>query len=143
MSVDGRPALDEHDALVVNVARLARAVRELAADLARARRDCRDKQQRIGSLQAENARLLAAASAVMRRDDRDTEAPRVRDEDRKLGAQRCAHEHALERMWCAVLVLRRGNLALKQENASLRLELASLREQNTRRDNAASAEVPQ
>jgi hypothetical protein len=42
-----------------------------------------------------------------------------------------------------VLVLRRGNLALKQENASLRLELASLREQDTRRDDAASAEVPQ
>jgi hypothetical protein len=143
ISVDGRPALDDNDALVVNVARLARAVRELAADLARARRDCRDKQRRIDSLHAENARLLAAAPAVMRRDDRDTEVPRVSDEVRKLGAQRCAHEHALERMSCAVLVLRRGNLALKQENTSLRLELASLREQNTGRDDAASAELPQ
>lgn len=142
MSVDGRSAFDLNDALVVNVARLARAVRELAADLARARRDCRGRQQRIDSLQAENARLLAAAPAVVRRDDRDTD-PHVRDEVRKLGAQRCAHEHALERISYAVLVLRRGNLALKQENASLRLELASLREQDTRRDDAASAEVPQ
>jgi hypothetical protein len=148
MSVDGRStrevlveALDVNAALVVGVTRLARAVRELAADLATARRDCRDKQQRIQSLQAENARLLAAAAAVMRRDDPDNEAPHVADGDRNLGAHRNAHEHALERTSSVVLVLRRGSLALKQENASLRLELARLREQETGRDDAASADV--
>jgi hypothetical protein len=121
--------------------RQARAVRELALDLATARRDCRDKQQQIDSLQAKNSQLLAAASAVMRSDDPDTEVPRVKDGVRKLGAHRAAHEHALERMSSAVLVLRRGNLALKEENASLRLELARLREQTIGRDDAASAEV--
>lgn len=128
-------------ALVVGVTRLARAVRELAADLATARRDCRDKQQRIQSLQAENARLLAAAAAVMRRDEQGNEAPHVADGGRNLGAHRNAHEHALEGTSSAVLVLRRGSLALKEENASLRLELARLRAQETGRDDAASAEV--
>jgi hypothetical protein len=56
---------DEKAALAVDQ-RLARAVRELAVDLATARRDSRDKQQRIDSLQAEIARLLAAASAATR-----------------------------------------------------------------------------
>jgi hypothetical protein len=148
VSADGRPIRQvlvevhhENEALVLNLARLARAVRELAADLATTRRDCRDKEQRIEALQAENARLLAAAPAVMRRDDPDTEVPHVGDEVRRLAARRSPHEHALERMSSAVLVLRRGNLALKKENASLRLELARLREQKTGRDRAASAEV--
>jgi hypothetical protein len=57
---------DEKAALAVDQERLARAVRELAVDLATARRDSRDKQQRIDSLQAEIARLLAAASAATR-----------------------------------------------------------------------------
>jgi len=64
MSVAGRPTrpvlVEAHDAnaaLVLDVERLARAVRGLAVDLATARRDCRDKQQQIDSLQAENARL--------------------------------------------------------------------------------------
>jgi len=60
---------------------------------------------------------------------------------RSSSARRSPHEHALERMSSAVLVLRRGNLALKKENASLRLELARLREQKTGRDRAASAEA--
>ncbi len=64
MSVDGTPTrqvlVEAHDvnaALIVHVGRLAEAVRGLAVDLATARRDCRDKQQRIDSLRAENARL--------------------------------------------------------------------------------------
>jgi regulator of replication initiation timing len=148
VSADGTPirqvlveAQHENEALVLNLARLARAIRELATDLATTRRDCRDKEQRIDALQAENARLLAAAPAVMRRDDPDTEVPHVGDEVRRLAARRSPHEHALERMSSAVLVLRRGNLALKKENASLRLELARLREQKTGRDRAASAEA--
>jgi regulator of replication initiation timing len=117
----------DENGVVVDLARLARAVRELAADLATARRDCRDKQRQIDSLQAENVRLRAAAGVVMRRDE--------------LAARRSAHEHALERMSSAVLVLRRGTLALKEENESLRLELARLREQETGRGAAASAQV--
>jgi hypothetical protein len=114
VSADGRPIRQVHhenEALVLNLARLARAVRELAADLATTRRDCRDKEQRIEALQAENARLLAAAPAVMRRDDPDTEVPHVGDEVRRLAARRSPHEHA------------------------------RLREQKTGRDRAASAEV--
>jgi len=122
---------DENAALAADRERLARAIRELATDLARARRDCRAKQQRIDSLQAENARLLAAAPAVMRRDDPDPEVTAVSDGVHKLWARRRAHEHTLEMTSSAVLVLRHGTLALKQENASLRLELASLREQQT------------
>ena len=56
----------EKAGLAVDRERLAQAVRELAADLATARRDCRDKQRRIDSLQAEIASLLAAASAATR-----------------------------------------------------------------------------
>jgi hypothetical protein len=122
---------DENAALAANRERLAQAVRELAADLARARRDCRAKQQRIDSLKAEDARLLAAAPAVMRRDDPAPEVTGVSDGGHKLGARRRAHEHTLEMTSSAVLVLRHGTLALKQENASLRHELASLREQQT------------
>ena len=47
----------EKAGLAVDPERLAQAVRELAADLATARRDCRDKQRRIDSLQAEIASL--------------------------------------------------------------------------------------
>jgi len=88
------------------VARLVRAVRELAT----ARRDCRDKQQRIDWLETEDARLLAAAPAVIGSDDPDTEVPRIRDRVRNLGAHRSGHEHALERMSSAVLVLRRAQI---------------------------------
>ena len=56
----------EKAGLAVDRERLAQAVRELAADLATTRRDCRDKQRRIDSLQAEIASLLAAASAATR-----------------------------------------------------------------------------
>ena len=56
----------EQAALAVDRERLAQAVRELAADLATTRRDCRDKQRRIDSLQAEIARLLATAPASSR-----------------------------------------------------------------------------
>jgi hypothetical protein len=45
----------------VDGSRLAEAVCGLAVDLRTARRDCHDKQQQIDSLQAGNARLLAAA----------------------------------------------------------------------------------
>jgi multidrug resistance efflux pump len=47
----------EKAGFAVDRERLAQAVRELAADLATARRDCRDKQRRIDSLQAEIASL--------------------------------------------------------------------------------------
>ncbi len=47
----------EKAGLAVDRERLAQAVRELAGDLAAARRDCRDKQRRIDSLQAEIASL--------------------------------------------------------------------------------------
>jgi hypothetical protein len=56
----------EKAGLVVDRERLVQAVRQLAADLATTRRDCRDKQRRIDVLQAEIARLLAAASAATR-----------------------------------------------------------------------------
>jgi hypothetical protein len=62
----GAVSTDEKAALAVDQERLAGAVRELAVDLATARRDSRDKQQWIDSLQAEIARLLAAASAATR-----------------------------------------------------------------------------
>lgn len=56
----------ENAGLAVDRERLAQAVRELADDLATTRRDCRDKQRQIDSLQAEIASLLAAASAATR-----------------------------------------------------------------------------
>jgi chromosome segregation ATPase len=56
----------EKAGIAVDRERLAQAVRELAADLATTRRDCRDKQRRIDSLQAEIASLLATASAATR-----------------------------------------------------------------------------
>lgn len=56
----------ENAGLAVNRERLAQAVRELADDLATTRRDCRDKQRQIDSLQAEIASLLAAASTATR-----------------------------------------------------------------------------
>jgi hypothetical protein len=56
----------EQAALAIDRQRLAQAVHELAADLATTRRDCRDKQRRIDSLQAEIARLLATATAASR-----------------------------------------------------------------------------
>jgi chromosome segregation ATPase len=118
-------------AVVSNRERLTLTVHELAADLARARRDCRDKQQQIDSLKGELARLLPAASPVTGRDDLGKEVPGDRSDVRKLGTRRNQHEHALERMSSAVLILRRGNLALKEENASLRLELARQRASNS------------
>ena len=148
---------DENATLLAVVARLAHALGELAADLATTRHDCHNKQQRIDSLQADIARLRAAAPAVLSRDDPDTKLHRVRDgvpspqdgqvrnaqDDggRDLGAHRREDEYALMRLSSAVLVLRRGTPALRNENASLRLELANLREQKTGRDDAASAGV--
>ena len=68
----------EKAGLVVDRERLTQAVRELAADLATARRDCRDKQRRIDSLQAKIAGVLAAASAATVTNDPHTKVPRVR-----------------------------------------------------------------
>jgi hypothetical protein len=86
---------DEKAELAVDRKRLARAVGELAVDLATVRRDCRDKRQRIDSLQAEIARLLAATSAATR----DQRSPRQgsscqRRVSKPGGARRCARAPA-------------------------------------------------
>jgi hypothetical protein len=53
---------DQRAPLAVGRERLARTIHELVADLATSRRDCREKQRKIDSLKAENARLLAGSS---------------------------------------------------------------------------------
>jgi hypothetical protein len=65
---------DQRAPLAVGRERLARTIHELVADLATSRRDCREKQRKIDSLKAENARLIAGSSAPAGRDDQDAAA---------------------------------------------------------------------
>ena len=117
----------ENDALVIKLARLGRAVRGLAADLAAARRDCREKAQQIDSLKAENARLAAAASGAPDVDAPDTVVGGAEAEVLRLAARCRTHEHALARIAGALLVLRHANRTLDEENARLRRELMRCR----------------
>jgi signal transduction histidine kinase len=61
----------ENDALVVKLARMGPAIRNLATDLAASRRDLRAKEQQIGSLRAENSRLRSVRPEVNRNDAPD------------------------------------------------------------------------
>ena len=148
MSAMGKPVLqvtaelsDPPTALAISRERLARNLRELAADLATSRRDCRDKQHEIDSLEAENARLVAASSLSAGSLNPDFAGPDAGCKVDELGARRAAHERTLERMSSAVLVLRRRNLALEQEVAGLQVELSRLRALDKSRCAVTSAEV--
>jgi hypothetical protein len=106
---------------------LSRTLREMATDLANSRRECRQREDEIEALKTEIA-LLCVATGVPVRPDEQFGADNAREgRGDQLGARRTQHEHAIAWMSTAVLVLRRGTLALKEENASLRLELERLR----------------
>jgi chromosome segregation ATPase len=148
MSALGKPVVqvavelsDQQASLAISRERLARNLRELADDLATSRRDCREKQHKIDSLKAENARLVAASSLSAGRVEPNFASPDASGLLHDLGARRAAHEHTLERMSSAVLVLRRANLALEQEVAGLQVELARLRVGDKSRCAVTPAEV--
>jgi signal transduction histidine kinase len=65
----------ENDALVIKLARLGPAARNLANDLATSRRDLRAKEQQIGSLRAENTWLRSVRPAADRNDAPDPQPP--------------------------------------------------------------------
>ncbi len=121
--------------------RLSLTLRELAADLAASRRECRRQQAQIAALKAENARLLLSA----------TLNPAGFEHQRALGASAPHKAHALracpgpqlysrERLSSAVLALARGGVALKSENTTLRRELARLRASEQRPSSVAIAD---
>jgi hypothetical protein len=118
---------DQPTALAISRERLARNLRELTANLTTSRRDCREKQHEIDSLRAENARPVAVSRLSAGSVKPDFGGPDLSGLLHDLGARRAAHEHTLERMSSAVLVLRRGKLARKEEVAGLHLQLARLR----------------
>jgi hypothetical protein len=129
MSASGRPprqpvvGLREQRVVVaVSRERLARTIRERAADLRASRRECRDRQRELDALKAESPRLVTAASGAAGGDDQALAGPRATDKIHELDARWIPPEHT-----SAMLVLWRGKLALEEENASLRGELARLR----------------
>ena len=75
---------------------------------------------------SDQPRALAIGRERLARAERAFPGPDARCKVHELGARRAAHQRTLERMSSAVLVLRRGNLALKQEVARVRVELARL-----------------
>ena len=102
---------------------LSDTLQELVTDLAVSRRTCRELQSEIDVLMGEIARLSTPTSSPGTQPDADQFAV-----GRLNGPQgrRAQHEHTIAQLSTVVLVLRRGNLALKQENTSLRLELQQL-----------------
>jgi hypothetical protein len=113
--------------LAVSRERLARTLRELAADLGASRRECRDRQREIDSLKVDRARIVAASSLATGGDEQASAGPRATDKIHQLDPRCIPPEHPFNWMESAMLVLWRGKLALEEENASLRAELASLR----------------
>jgi len=107
---------------------LSPTLRELATDLAKSRRDCRQRDEEIAALiNTEIAQLRVAAGTPVRPDEH-VAADNVRGgRGDQLGARRTQQEHTVAWMSNAVLVLWRGTIALREENASLRLELERLR----------------
>lgn len=99
----------------------------MATDLANSRRECRQKEDEIEALKTEIARMRAATGAPARPGENVAADNARRDRGDLLGTRRTQHEHTVAWMSSAVLVLRRGSIALKEENASLRLELEHLR----------------
>lgn len=129
---------DQRASLAVKRERLARTIRELTGsgtirklvdELATSRRECREKQGEIDSLNATNAQPLAASSPSPEPDDQASTGPLARDQRHEPAAALSPDEHGLAWMASPELALRRGNLALKEENTSLRLELAAYAQQ--------------
>jgi hypothetical protein len=120
---------------------LSRTLRELATDLATTRRDCREKQDEIQTLKTEIARLSAATSNPAEPDELVNTDNARQGRGGRLGARRAQHEHTIGWMADALLVLRRGNIALKEDNASLGLELERLRADEHRRSTLTSAQA--
>lgn len=137
MGLDDQPA-----ALAASRERLALTIHGLVADLATSRRECRYKQQEIDSLKTGNARLVAAPSPSVTPDDQDLADPHGRGKVQELGTRLSPLEHTMDWLTSAVLMLRRANLALKEENASLRLELAHPHATASRRAEVTSAGDP-
>lgn len=112
---------------------LSGTLRELAADLAISQRACRELQSEVEAFKVEIARLSAPAPLHGEQLDADQLVGGHRKDPQ--GGRRAQHEHTIARLSTVVLVLRRGNLALKEENASLRHELQQLHAiGNTHRD---------
>ncbi len=109
----------------------------MATDLANSRRECRQREHEIAALKTEIARLRVATGAPVRPDEHVTADNAREGRGDQSGAPRAQHEHTIVWGSNAVLVLRRGMTALKDENASLRLELKRLRASNDTRPTAS------
>jgi hypothetical protein len=115
---------DQRASHAVNRERLTRTIRELTgsgtirkllAELAASRRECRGKQREIDSLNATNARLLAASILSPGPDDQAFTGPPVRGAAHEPAAALSPTEHRLAWMASSELALRHsGNPARKE-----------------------------